>query len=67
MKNWVFKTPKSRWNLRITPVRIGMLVVLAVALVLILARYYAGLGEWSNLNDTMPWGSMDWRRCTDCP
>lgn len=57
MKNWVFKTPKSRWNLRITPVRIGMLVVLAVALVLILARYYAGLGEWSNLNDTMPWGA----------
>lgn len=57
MKNWVFKTPKSRWNLRITPVRIGMLVVLAVALLLILARYYAGLGEWSNLNDTMPWGA----------
>lgn len=57
MKNWVFKTPKSRWNLRITPVRIGMLVVLAVALVLILARYYAGLGVWSNLNDTMPWGA----------
>lgn len=57
MKNWVFKTPKSRWNLRITPVRIGMLVVLAVALVLILARYYAGLGELSNLNDTMPWGA----------
>lgn len=57
MKNWVFKTPKSRWNLRITPVRIGMLAVFAVALVWILFRYYTGLGYTTNLNDYMPWGA----------
>ena len=57
MKEWVFKSPSGRWNLRLTPIRLGMIAFLAFSLVLILARYYAGLGYWSNLNDYMPWGA----------
>ena len=47
----------KRWNFRITPARLGMLAVFLVTLVLIFARYYAGLGYWTNLNDEMPWGA----------
>ena len=56
MKERVFKSPTGRWNLRVTPVRLGMLAFLAFALVMILARYYAGLGYHTNLSDYMPWG-----------
>ena len=55
MKEWTLKTPKARWNLRITPVRIGMLALLVFSLLLIFARYYAGLGQWTNLSDQVPW------------
>ena len=51
MKEWVFKSPTGRWNLRLTPVRLGMLAFIAFSLVMILARYYAGLGYWTNLSD----------------
>ena len=57
MKEWTLKTPKARWNLRITPVRIGMLALLVFSLLLIFARYYAGLGQWTNLSDQVPWGA----------
>lgn len=57
MKEWVFKSPTGRWNLRLTPIRLGMIAFLAFSLVMILARYYAGLGYWTNLSDAMPWGA----------
>ncbi len=56
MKSWTLKSPKGRWNLRITPVRIAMFAIFLFAVLLILARYYAGLGQWANLNDQYPWG-----------
>ena len=56
MKQWVFKSPTGRWNLRLTPVRLFMLAFLAFSLVMILARYYTGLGYHTNLSDYMPWG-----------
>ena len=56
MKERVFKSPTGRWNLRVTPVRLGMLAFIAFSLVMILARYYAGLGYHTNLSDYMPWG-----------
>ena len=57
MKEWVFKSPTGRRNLRLTPIRLGMLAFIAFSLVLILARYYAGLGYWTNLSDAVPWGA----------
>ena len=57
MKEWVFKSPTGRWNLRLTPIRLGMLAFIAFSLVMILARYYAGLGYWTNLSDAVPWGA----------
>jgi len=52
-----FQSPQKKWNLRITPVRIGMLAIFCFSVILILARYYAGLGDWTNLSDQMPWGA----------
>lgn len=46
----------KRWSFKMNPVRIGMLVVFLFSAVLILARYYTGLGVASNLNDQYPWG-----------
>ena len=54
---WIFKSKTGRWNLRLTPIRLGMLAFVAFSLVMILARYYAGLGYWTNLSDLMPWGA----------
>ena len=34
-----------------------MLAFIAFSLVMILARYYAGLGYWTNLSDAVPWGA----------
>ena len=33
-----------------------MIAVIAVSVVLILCRYYAGMGYWTGLNDSFPWG-----------
>lgn len=56
MKSRTFKSPKGRWNFRVTPVRLGMLAMIVFSLLMIFARYYAGLGYWTGLNDEMPWG-----------
>ncbi len=46
-----------RWNFRITPVRIGMFAIFALAILMILFRYYTGLGYTTNLSDEWAWGA----------
>lgn len=46
-----------RWNFRITPVRIGMFAIFAAAILMILFRYYTGLGYTTNLSDEWAWGA----------
>ena len=45
------------WNFRITPVRIGMFAIFAIAVLMILFRFYTGLGFNTNLSDGWPWGA----------
>jgi len=56
MKDTTFRSKTGRWNLRLNNTRLAMIAVIAVAVVLILCRYYAGMGYWTGLNDSFVWG-----------
>lgn len=47
---------RQGWRFSITPFRLVLMAISAVALALILFRLITGLGLVTNLNDSWPWG-----------
>ncbi|MEG6614990.1 NrfD/PsrC family molybdoenzyme membrane anchor subunit [Peptococcaceae bacterium 1198_IL3148] len=46
----------QKWSFRITPVRVLMILIAALAAAIVVYRLIFGLGAVSNLNDQWPWG-----------
>ncbi|SMB92103.1 Ni/Fe-hydrogenase 2 integral membrane subunit HybB [Desulfonispora thiosulfatigenes DSM 11270] len=46
----------QKWSLKITPMRIGLFILVAIGALSGLLRIATGLGATTNLNDQWPWG-----------
>ena len=46
----------QKWGFRITPIRVLLLLLSAVATAIIIYRLVTGLGTVTNLSDEWPWG-----------
>lgn len=55
---------RRRWTFKVTPYRVGLLVILGVTVVLLGFRFVVGLGEPTNLSDKWPWALWTWWKLT---
>jgi len=57
LESWcAAKLAFDQWSFRVTPIRVVLLGLTAIAVGIVLVRFVVGLGPVTNLNDEWPWG-----------
>ena len=61
LENWcTAELAFDQWTFRITPIRLILIGLTALAICAVVARLVMGLGPVTNLNDAWPWGLWKW-------